>query len=111
MFESTGESVPPYAKQVTMQRDVRKTLMFSHFQLNFLCIVFDDGFEIVLKYLSGDNAHAPTKALQTALERQYQSESWLSNCRLANNYAKEIGHQCRCFKLFSQLLGIAFSFA
>jgi hypothetical protein len=44
---------PPYAKQVTMQRDVRKTLMFSHYQLNFLCIVSDDGFEILLTYLLG----------------------------------------------------------
>jgi len=26
---------PPYAKQVTMQRDVRKTVIFGHFQLNF----------------------------------------------------------------------------
>jgi hypothetical protein len=26
---------PPYAKQVTMQRDVRKTLIFSHFHLNY----------------------------------------------------------------------------
>src|SRR5205823_7542729 len=25
---------PPYAKQVTMQRDVRKTVIFGHFQLN-----------------------------------------------------------------------------
>jgi RNA-directed DNA polymerase len=25
---------PPYAKQVTMQRDVRKTVIFSHFLLN-----------------------------------------------------------------------------
>jgi hypothetical protein len=25
---------PPYAKQVTMQRDVRKPLISSHFQLN-----------------------------------------------------------------------------
>ena len=26
--------IPPYAKQVTMQRDVRKTVIFGHFQLN-----------------------------------------------------------------------------
>ena len=26
---------PPYAKQVTMQRDMRKPLIFGHFQLNF----------------------------------------------------------------------------
>jgi Reverse transcriptase (RNA-dependent DNA polymerase) len=51
---------PPYAKQVTMQRDVRKTLIPSHFQLNFLRIVSNDRCEIVLNYLSGENAYATT---------------------------------------------------
>src|SRR6266581_3675930 len=31
---STGEQIPPYAKQVTMQSDVRKVLIFGHFQLH-----------------------------------------------------------------------------
>src|SRR5947208_16923697 len=31
---STGEQMPPYAKQVTMQSDVRKVLIFGHFQLH-----------------------------------------------------------------------------
>jgi hypothetical protein len=34
MFESTGLTIEPYAKQVTMQRDVRKPFIFGHFQLN-----------------------------------------------------------------------------
>jgi len=58
---------PPYAKQVTMQRDVRKTVIFSHFQFEFLCIVSDDGFEMVLKYLPEDNANDPTNAERPAV--------------------------------------------
>jgi RNA-directed DNA polymerase len=57
----------PYAKQVTMQRDVRKTVIFSHFQFEFLCIVSDDGFEMVLKYLPEDNANDPTNAERPAV--------------------------------------------
>jgi hypothetical protein len=33
-LDNNGERTPPYAKQVTMQRDVRKTVIFGHFQLN-----------------------------------------------------------------------------
>src|SRR2546429_1672348 len=66
-FMSTGEMTPPYAKQVTMQRDVRKPVIFSHFQFEFLCIVSDDGFEMVLKYLPEDNANDPTNAERPAV--------------------------------------------
>jgi hypothetical protein len=45
-----------------MQSNCKKTLILSHFQLNFLCIVSDDGFEILLNSLSGDNVNAPTNA-------------------------------------------------
>ena len=48
-YAKKAEHDNPYAKQVTMQRDVRKTVIFSHFQFEFLCIVSDDGFEMVLK--------------------------------------------------------------
>jgi hypothetical protein len=34
ILESTGLRIEPYAKQVTMQRDVRETVIFGHFQLN-----------------------------------------------------------------------------
>jgi hypothetical protein len=50
-----------------MQRDVRKTVIFSHFQFEFLCIVSDDGFEMVLKYLPEDNANDPTNAERPAV--------------------------------------------
>jgi hypothetical protein len=57
---------PPYAKQVTMQSNCKKTLIFRHFQLNFLCIVSDEGFEILLNSLSGENVNAPTNAKRLA---------------------------------------------
>jgi hypothetical protein len=80
MLARSGEITPPYAKQVTMQRDVRKTLILGHFQLNFLCIVSDDGCEILLNSLSGDNANAPTNAQRPAPGSI--SPSWNTNTDL-----------------------------
>src|SRR6266567_1663386 len=45
-----------YAKRCEKNSD------FRPFPVAFLCIVSDDGFEIFLKYLSGEHAYATTKA-------------------------------------------------
>src|SRR5207302_8842454 len=45
-----------YAKRCEKNSD------FRPFPVEFLCIVSDDGFEIFLKYLSGEHAYATTNA-------------------------------------------------
>ena len=50
---SMGMALAPYAKKVTMQRNLSKTLSFHRFWVQLLCIVSDDRYEIYLKYLSG----------------------------------------------------------
>ena len=57
---------PPYAKKVTMQRNLSKTLSFRRFWVQLLCIVSDDRYEIYLKYLSGGIIHERTDAARTA---------------------------------------------